>query len=211
MADLSWLHAVPIGLLMFAGTTYGVVKRALSKRASQSGFPALGVKLALTHTVPETPGAAGTLKGTYQGHRVRLESETRARAVVSFRREIKLELRNYEHWKRTPNGLEVVAFEQRQLNTWLRNRFAHASLRALLIRDATLTTLLSRLRDDPHLRELTITPDRVEFVFDYGVRGLFPVNAAEQALTTALTLAERIEQLEGSAASNSERAERSGS
>ncbi len=113
MADFSWLHAVPIGLLMFAGTTFGVVRRAMGKRASRSAFPGLGAKLGLNHTPPETPGAAGTLKGEYLGYRVRIESEIRARAVVSFSQSIAIELRNYEHWKRTPDGYDVVSFEEK--------------------------------------------------------------------------------------------------
>lgn len=199
MADLSWIHAVPIGLVMFAGTTFGVVKRALTKRASRSGFPALGAKLGLVYSAPETPGAAGTLKGTFKGRRVRLESETRARAVVSFLRDVQVDLRNYEHWKRTPSGLEVATFEDRRLNHWLKNRFASPVLRTSLTQDATLRVLLSSLRDSPQLREFAMTADRLEFVFDYGVRGLFPVAAAEQALTAAITLAETVEQLDKAA------------
>jgi hypothetical protein len=182
-------------MLMFAGTTFGVVRRALSKRTARTAFPTLGRKLSLSHVEAETPGAAGTLKGTYLGHRVRIESETRARIVVAFDRTIALEIRNYDHWKRTPQGYDTVAFEDQKLNQWLKNRFAGASLRALIAKDPDLRLLLSHVRNDPKLREFAMTPERLEFVFDYGVRGLFPVAAAEQALLMAIKLAERVEHL----------------
>lgn len=180
---------------MFGGTIFGVVRRAVSKRASRNAFPALGAKLGLVHVKPETPGAAGVLKGSYGGHDVRLESEARARAVVMLPQPIPVELRNYEHWKRVPNGYQSLTFEEQKLNSWLKNRFASAKLSASWARDPELCRLLRQLRTDEQLREFAVTPERIELVFDYGIRGLFPALRAEQALSLALTLAKRLERL----------------
>lgn len=192
MADDSWLRAVPFGLVMFVGTTFGLVYRALRKRVSRVSFPELGRRLGLVHTPAETPGSAGVLKGVHRGHSVRIESETRARVVVQLRERVAVDLRNYERWTRLPPGLELFAFPDRSRNAWLRTRLAKVGLGASAASDAALGAALGRIQQDPALREFTLADDRVEMIFDFGARGLFPIDDAERVLDVAVDVAERV-------------------
>lgn len=196
MADDSWLSAVPFGLVMFVGTTFGFAYRAFRRRASRASFPELGKRLGLAHSAAETAGAAGVLRGAYRGHTVRIESETRARVVVQLARALPLDLRNYDRWVRLPPGLEPFAFPDRGRNAWLRTRLAAPGLGGLLVSDGALDKPLQELQHHPALREFTVADDRVELVFDFGARGLFPVEEADRAVNRAVDLAACLVKLE---------------
>lgn len=192
MADDSWLRAVPFGLVMFVGTSLGFALRALRKRAAKASFPELGRRLGLTHSPPETPGAAGVLKGEHRAHVVRIESEVRSRVVAQLRRDAQVDLRNYERWVRLPPGLEPFAFPDRGRNAWLKTRLASPHIAAAVAADATLRQVLQRLHQHPALREFTVAEGRVELIFDFGARGLFPADEAERAVDAAVDVAEHI-------------------
>lgn len=199
MADDSWFHAVPFGLVMFVGTALGFGLRSFRRRAARASFPELGRRLGLEHTPAETAGAAGVLKGTYQGFGVRVESETRARVVVLLRSALELDLRNYDRWVRLPPGLEPFAFADRARNTWLKTRLASVDVAALVTDDTELERALDELHHDPALREVSVCDGRVELVFDFGARGLFPVDAAQRTIGVAVRLAQRLSVMQNAA------------
>lgn len=195
MPDESWLRAVPFGLVMFLGTVFGVVTRAWRKRAARASFPELGKRLGLGYAPADTPGAAGIVKGTYEGFAARIEADARSRVVLTLPQTPALDLRNYERWVRLPKGLTPFPWSDRSLNAWLRTRLASVDVAAAAGSDAELAGLLHEVRQDPALREFTLAEGRIEMVFDYGVRGLFPTDAADRALALAVRLARRVESL----------------
>jgi hypothetical protein len=144
----------------------------------------------------ETVGAAGVLKGQHRGHTVRIESELRSRVVAQLAGTLALDLRNYERWVRLPPGLEPFAFPDRSRNTWLRTRLAAPGLGGAVAADKELGSALHKLQDHPALREMTVAEGRVELVFDFGARGLFPIEEAERAVNLAVDIAERLRRLE---------------
>lgn len=192
MADDSWLRAFPVGLILFVGTALGFARRAWHKHSARASFPELGARLGLAHSAPETPGAAGILKGELGGRKVRIESDTRARVVVDLGHSIDVDVRNYDRWVRLPPGLNPFAWGDRTLNAWLKTRLAAPELAPQLASDSELTRALRQLRDHPNLRELSAAEGRVELVFDFGARGLFPPEAAERGLAAAQLLADRL-------------------
>jgi hypothetical protein len=192
MADSSWLSAVPFGLVMFVGTTVGFAYRALRRRASRASFPELAKRLGLAYSAPETAGAAGVLKGEHRGFVVRIESELRSRVVAQLEGDLPLDLRNYERWVRLPPGLEPFAFPDRSRNAWLRTRLAAPGLGSAVTGDAALNLALQRLQAHPALREFNVSDGRVELVFDFGARGLFPIEEAERAVNVAVDIAARL-------------------
>lgn len=181
---------------MFVGTTVGFAYRALRKRASRASFPELGKRLGLSHSPAEAAGAAGTLKGQHRGHAVRIESEMRSRVVAQLARPLEVDLRNYERWVRLPPGLEPFAFPDRSRNGWLRTRLAAPGVGGAVAADVALGAALQQLQQHPALREFTVADGRVEVVFDFGARGLFPIDEAERAMNLAVDIAERLGSLE---------------
>ncbi len=190
--DDSWLRGVPVGLVLFVGTALGFARRAWSKRAARASFPALGTRLGLQYSPPETPGAAGVLKGEVQGFSVRVESDSRARLVLRLPETPAFDLRSYDRWVRLPPGLQPFALGDRGLNAWLRTRLASVEVAGRLSDDHVLRRSLQELRQHPNLREFTAAEGRIELVFDFGARGLFPVDAAEKLLSATAALAERL-------------------
>ena len=187
---------------MFVGTVYGVLRRHWGKRASRGAFPELGRKLGLEHVAADTPGAAGVLKGVYDGYAVRIESEARARLVVRLKHEpMALDLRNYERWRRLPPSLSPFALGDPALNHWLRTRLAGALVAEAVASDAQLLACLRAFRGNQALREFTVAEGRIECVFDFGARALFPAAAAERALAEALRLAHSLDNVSTSTAS----------
>lgn len=191
MAGDSWLQAVPVGLVMFVGTVGGFALRAFRKRRARATFPELGQRLGLHHLPPEMPGAGGTLKGTFGGFEVRIEADNKARIVVQVPSAPTMDLRNYDRWTRLPPGLQPFALSDRAVNGWLKTRLTDPDVVESIVADGELLALLRQLSDLTALREFSVADGRVEMIFDFGVRGLFPAGAAEQALQLAVAVGER--------------------
>jgi hypothetical protein len=191
MAGDSWLQAVPVGLVMFVGTIGGFVLRAIRKRRARATFPELGQRLGLSHLGAQMPGAAGTLKGTFEGFAVRVEADSTARIVVQVPSAPTIDLRNYDRWTRLPPGLQPFALSDRAVNGWLKTRLTAPEVAERVAADGELLAVLRELRDVAALREFCVADGRIEMSFDFGVRGLFPASAAEQALELAVAVAER--------------------
>lgn len=192
MPENSWLDAVPIGLLMFAGTLFGLLRRQWGKRASRVGFPELGRRLGLRHTAADTPGAAGVLSGQVDGYIVRVESEVRPRLVLRLPYQLGLDLRNYDRWKRLPPQYAPFAFSDPLLNQWLRTRLVHRGMDQAFTRDEALQVALRAFRSNRAVREFNVADGRIECTYDYGTRALFPAQAAEAALKQGLHLAQAL-------------------
>src|SRR5690606_18710485 len=104
---------------------------------------------------------------------------------------VAIDLRNYDRWARLPPGLEPFAFPDRGRNAWLKTRLAEPGLGAIVASDTQLGAALERIQQHPALREFTLADDRVEMVFDFGARGLFPIEHAERVLGLGVDVAER--------------------
>ncbi len=192
--DFSWTDALPIGILMFLGTLFGFARRRAGRALAQRGFPALAEKLGLQFEAPRYRGWAGRLKGELRGHEVLVQSEERARIVVYLGRQPPIELRSYAHYKRTPDGFASFSLGERKLDRWLPNRYCGVGAEDELAGNETLATTLSELSTmTDHLKQLTVEPQRIEAVLDYGSPPYIPTADAERLLRLLVDLATEIE------------------
>jgi hypothetical protein len=192
--DAEWLRAVPIGLVLFAGSAFAAWSRRRRRARAQQNYPALAEQLGLKLDAPRYPGWAGTLRGSYAGRAVLVQPDEQARIVVQLTKPCGVELRSFAHWKRAPVGYENFAFAARRINEWLANRYVKHEL--LTTWDPTaLGALLDKLQSSsPALRQFSVDAERIECLFVYGSPAFIPVEEVPRLLTLLGQLALALEQ-----------------
>ncbi|HEX2730456.1 MAG TPA: hypothetical protein VHM70_02585 [Polyangiaceae bacterium] len=199
--DLGWTQALPFGLLMFAGSAIAARRRKLRQSRAGRNYPLLAGKLGLELEPARYPGWVGRLRGRFQGFDVLVEPDERPRIVVRFAAASLLDLRTYEHWKRVPEGYQVLSLGKRRLDQRFINRFGRTQLAPDAANIDALTTALEAILDSTEgLRQLTIDADRIECLLDYGNPPVIPAPEVERLLPLLSALAERVTELSSESA-----------
>src|SRR5690606_9611143 len=82
--DWSSLGALPIGLVFFAGTAFGVLRRRRGHVAARAEYPAIARQLGLTFRTSRYRTGVGTLVGSIEGFKVIVDPDEQRRIMVSF-------------------------------------------------------------------------------------------------------------------------------
>lgn len=190
--NLDWTHALPFGLLMFAGSALARLRRRRQRGRAERNYPALAERLGLTFEPPRYDGWVGRLRGTYEQYSVLVQADERARIVVQFPANPGLDVRSYDHWKRPPEAHTTFSFSHRKLDQRLSNRHC---VQALSERDfRELAPEFVRVMDASEaLRQFTLDAERIELIFDFGVPAVIPTDEVQRLLSAAVALARRVE------------------
>lgn len=190
--NLDWTHALPLGLLMFAGSAVARLRRRRQRGRAERNYPALAERLGLSFEAPRYDGWVGRLRGTYQQYSVLVQADERARIVVQLQTSPGLDVRSYDHWKRPPEAHTTFSFGQRKLDQRLPNRHCTQALSERDFRQ--LAPVFSHLLDQSEaLRQFTLDPERIELIFDFGVPAVIPTDDVERLLSAAVELARGVE------------------
>jgi hypothetical protein len=188
VADLDWTHLLPFGVVMFGMTLLGFTRRKAGRSLARREYPRLAKRLGLEFSALG-PGVVGTLTGTVEGVRVRVESDDRARLVCYPPGDVGIDVRNYAHHKRTPVGYEVVSLGSRADDRWAQNRYARAGRDSGPTLEAVRALLAVLGPDRDRVRDFTADGEKVECVFDFGVPAYLPASVVERLLSAMLAVA----------------------
>ena len=184
MPGSSLLSALPLGLLMFAGTAAALLRRKWTKQRAALDFPALASSLGLQHAVPRHAGGSGVLSGTNQGREVRIDADEQRLLKVRFRGAPRVDLRSYQHSIGVPFDMVTVYSRDRHFDRFFRTRHAAEAI-ARRIADSEQPGQLVAAFEGPHartLQSLAVTSDGVVVRFEYlsaeAVRELLPACVA---------------------------------
>jgi hypothetical protein len=180
---------LPLGFLMFGVTVLGFTRRKAGRSLARREYPKLAAKLGLTFEAPLRGDEVGCIKGEIEGIRVRIESDERCRIVCFPLGDVGLDVRNYEHHKRTPEGYESLSLQSLAEDRWAKNRFAREDLdidaRVVALRRVLDSTNPERDR----LKGFTVDAEKIECVFEFGKPSYLPAPVAARVLPAMLELA----------------------
>jgi len=120
----SLLSSLPLGLIMFGGTAFAILRRKWNRKRTAQDFPALGRELGLVYTAPRYAGAAGTLSGNYSDRVVRIDPDDQRLLKVRFHGTPRVDLRSYEHTAAAPFDMVTIYSRDRDFDRFFRTRHA---------------------------------------------------------------------------------------
>jgi hypothetical protein len=120
----SLLSTLPLGLIMFGGTAFAILRRRWNRKRAAQDLPSLGRELGLQYTAPRYAGAAGTLAGTYSERVVRIDPDDQRLLKVRFHGTPRVDLRSYEHTAALPFDMVTIYSRDRDFDRFFRTRHA---------------------------------------------------------------------------------------
>jgi hypothetical protein len=188
VADLDWTHLLPFGVLLFGITALGFTRRKAGRSLARREYPKLAKRLGLDFIAPAGSREVGTLTGTVDDVRVRVESDERARLVCYPPGDLGIDVRSYPHHKRTPEGYEIFSLGSRADDRWAPNRFVREGhdVQPVLVALKALIAAFGADRD--RLRNFTADAEKVECVFDFGVPAYLPASVVGRVLPAMIAL-----------------------
>jgi len=197
MADIEDVKRVAFFALMVIGPyVMHRMRRTGAARASRE-YPALARELGLSLRAAE-PGRIGALSGDYDGYRVFVDPDDRARIVVYTHTEPRVVLRTFEHEKRVPNELVSATTPNRVAERFFKDCYAAEDVaHALAERAGELEPLLRPFAErwPRTVRHLSITPERLECELDFGRPTHIPEDVVKALLPAAVALLRFVESL----------------
>lgn len=196
-----WTAALPIGILFFIGTLLGATRKRAGKALAQRQFPALGERLGLSFEPPRYSAWVGQLRGTFDGYRVLVQPDEKARIVVFLESEPQVQMRSYEHFKRVPENSTTFSLGSRRLDGWVKNRYCAWGKEDVFGQSPELRRRIAALEAwKLRISQFTVDPQRVELVLDYGSPPFIPTADVELLLPELTQLARVVEACAGSSA-----------
>jgi hypothetical protein len=189
VADIEWSHLLPIGILMFGASLLGLTRRRAGRSLARREYPKLAQNLGLLFQAPAREGEVGTIHGELDGVRVRIESDERSRIVCFPRLDLGIDVRNYEHHKRTPEGYEVFSLKKPADDRWAKNRYVSSAKDVVPLRNSVSELLRAVGTDRDQLKGFTVDREKIECVFDFGKPAYLPAPVVSRVLPAMLALA----------------------
>ena len=194
---MDWLGqgALPLGLLMFVGMLFAVLRRGARFRQTARAFPALGNRLGLQFKPAAHAGSIGTLSGELRGHRVFIDPDEQRRITVRFAQEPSVDLRNYQQHPCAPRGMNTYFSGDKRFDSFFKTRYVSDEVAQRLEQVADLGRLVGPFRGRYYraLKQLNVTSNGVSCIFDFGNPPHLPPAAIELLLPAMIALAHAIE------------------
>jgi hypothetical protein len=188
-------NGLPIGILMFLGTAWAVLRRRLGRRRAAQRFPDLAAQLGLDYAPPRYPGNVGVITGTYEGRAVRIDPDDQRLIKVRFHGTPRADLRTYENSLRPPFDMVTVHSGDREFDRFFKTRFASEDIAATIASAREPGRQLAPFsgRYARHVQSVTVTSEGVVCRLDFGSPPYIPEGALHDLLPACVALANLLE------------------
>ena len=188
-------NGLPIGILMFLGTAWAVLRRRFGRRQAAQRFPDLAEKLGLAHSPPRYPGNVGVLSGTYQGRQLRVDPDDQRLIKLRFHGTPRVDLRTYDNSQRPPFDMVIVHSGDRIFDRFFKTRFASEDIATAIATAANVGEHLEPFmgRYARHVQSVTVTTEGVVCRLDFGSPPYIPEGALHDLLPACAWLADLLE------------------
>jgi hypothetical protein len=188
-------NGLPIGILMFVGAAYAVLRRKLGRKRAAQRFPALASALGLEHTPPRYAGNVGVLTGTYEGRILRVDPDDQRLIKLRFHGAPRVDLRTYESALRAPYDMVTVHSGDREFDRFFKTRYASEDVAARIATSARPGQHLRPFsgRYARHVQSVTVTSEGVVCRLDFGSPPYIPEGALNELLPACARLADLLE------------------
>lgn len=187
--------ALPVGMLLFAGTVAAYLRRRWGRSKAVRDFPAVAADLGLSFVAPRYKGTVGVLTGTFSGRVVRIDPDDQRMIAVRFAGKPLVDLRSYEHGRGAPHGMVTVYSNDRNFDRYFRTRFADREIAARIAQATAPGDMLTPLQGagTRAIQSLSITSEGVICRVDFGTPPYIPSAALSRILPVCVALADLVE------------------
>lgn len=186
---------LPIGILMFLGMAFAMLRRRLGRKWAATRFPDLAVRLGLEHTPPRHRGGIGVLTGTYAGRAVRVDPDDQRLIKLRFHGAPRVDLRTYDNGQRPPFDMVTVHSGDRGFDRFFKTRFASEELaeRIALAHQPGASLGPFQGRYARQVQSVTVTSEGVICRLDFGSPPYIPEGALSELLPACCALADLLD------------------
>lgn len=164
-------------------------------RSAARDLPDLATELALLFVPSRYTGAQGQIKGSFQGHEVRIDPEESRSITVRFSGAPPIALKSYESTGKAPFDWVALYSGDRVFDRFFKTRFAAAALARSLASSSAPSRYLEAFRGvyTRQVKAVTVSSDGVRCELDFGNPPYIPSSAIRVLLPACVALADFIE------------------
>lgn len=190
--DWSSLGALPIGLVFFAGTAFGVFRRRRGHVAARAEYPAVASELGLTFRPSRYKTGVGTLIGTFEGFKVLVDPDEQRRIMVSFSAAPGVVLYHKADHRRPPPGHSSIRLKNQRAAAFFPTCWATSEGAALLEDGEELEPLVRLLSGSRAVKDVNLTASGVIVTFDFGNPPFIPSQVVRSVVPALIRLAQTL-------------------
>jgi len=190
--DWSSLGALPLGLVFFAGTAWGVVRRRRGHESARAEYPSLATELGLTYRSSRYATGVGTLTGSIDGYKVVVDPDEQRRIAVSFEVAPGVVLHHRPDTRRPPPGHAPIRFRNQRVAGFFRTCLATPEGAQLLAEGTILEPFVTLVGDLRALKDVSITSSGMVATFDFGSPPFIPARVVRAIVPAMIRLAQTL-------------------
>jgi hypothetical protein len=188
---VEWLSfgALPLGLVFFAGTALGVVRRRAGHVRARADYPALARELGLEYRSSRYATGVGSLVGSIDGYRLLVDPDDQRRILLSWTAPPGLILHQRADTRRPPPGYAALRLRQEGAQAFFRTSLATKAGVEALGDGAALERFVLALAGLRGLKDTSITDAGITLSFDFGNPPFIPVQVVRHVVPAMVGLA----------------------
>jgi len=188
---VDWLSlgALPIGLVFFAGTALGVLRRRAGHVAARADYPALAQEFGLAYRPSRYATGVGGLTGSIDGFRLVVDPDEQRRILLSWPVPPGIVLYRKADNRRPPPGFAPIRLKNSRASAFFATSLTTAAGAERLGAGDALEPFIQKLADIRALKDTSITEAGITLTFDYGSPPFIPARVVRHVLPALLKLA----------------------
>jgi hypothetical protein len=190
--DWSSLGALPVGLVFFAGTAWGVLRRRRGHVAARAEYPAVANELGLTYRPSRYATGVGSLVGTIDRFKVVVDPDEQRRIAVSFLQEPGIVVHHKMDARRPPPGYSTFRLKNQRVATFFPTCWATPAGVAVLGDGSCLEPIVRMLGDLRAVKDVNLTASGLIVSFDFGNPPFIPAEVVRSAVPVMIRLAQTL-------------------
>lgn len=188
--DWSSLGALPLGLVFFAGTAFGFVRRRRGYVLARAEYPALAADLGLSHRPSRYATGVGTLSGSAGPYKIMVDPDEQRRIWLSWTTAPGLVLHHRPDTRRPPAGLLPVRFKNQRVAAFFPTSLASVEAALRFGEGKELEPFVRAVAEIRELKEASVTDAGISLTFDFGSPPFIPAQVVRSVVPALIQLAQ---------------------
>lgn len=183
------LGALPLGLVFFAGTALGVLRRRAGHVAARADYPGLAQELGLVYRPSRYTTGVGSLSGTIDGFKLVVDPDDQRRVWLTWSEPPGIVFYRHSETRRPPPGLSPIRFKNQRVAAFFSTTLATTVAAGKFGSGDEVEPFVRTLADLPALKDVSITLAGISLSFDFGSPPFIPAGVVRRVVPAMISLA----------------------